>query len=134
VTNEGSVGYELYNWDATASPGASCGAADRPSIATSARQQNANFLAYATRPDGAYETIGDTRLGTAVPFNGTIAQYAATLGRQGPTPSHTMAVYGAATCSVARLGVSNTAYKDEDSSRSGSRDHGSSTARRTAAR
>jgi hypothetical protein len=72
-----------------------------------------NFLAYATRPDGAYETIGDTRLGKAVPIKGTISQYAATLGTSGPKPPHTMAVYGEGYVFGRTGWGSDRSYKDE---------------------
>jgi hypothetical protein len=115
VTNEGSVGYELYNWEryrVAKSVLLRCGQTVDSDFARVNRMPG--FLAYATRPDGAYETIGDTRLGTSVPINGTIAEYAATLGAHGPTPSHTISVYGAGYVFGRTGWGANRAYKDED--------------------
>jgi len=51
------------------------------------------FLAHATRPDGRYETLGDTtdRDATAIP--GTPAEYAATAGRRGVKPRSEVAIF-----------------------------------------
>ncbi len=51
------------------------------------------FLAQATRPDGHYETIGDSddRRSSVIP--GTPAEYSASLGTKGIAPSETVALY-----------------------------------------
>jgi hypothetical protein len=135
VTNEGSVGYELYNWEryrVARHELQRCGQALSPDF--SRINKMPSFLAYATRPDGAYETIGDTRLGKSVPIDGTIAQYTATLGADGPKPGHTMAVYGAGYV-FGRTGWEPSAPTvTRTSSRCASPDRGSSTARQTAVR
>jgi hypothetical protein len=51
------------------------------------------FLAQATRPDGHYETIGDSDDHSSRPISGTPAEYAASLGKRGSVPSTTVALY-----------------------------------------
>jgi hypothetical protein len=53
------------------------------------------FLAHATRPDGSWETLGDTDTTAPVPIAGTWAEFAATKGASGPKPPATLAVYRA---------------------------------------
>jgi hypothetical protein len=96
VSNEGSVGYELYNWLRYGVARHELRRCGQTVISDFSRvNKMPDFLAYATRPDGMYETIGDTRLGQAVPIPGTIAQFAATQGAEGPMPPHTVSEYRA---------------------------------------
>jgi hypothetical protein len=96
VTNEQSVGYQNYNrvrytlaekrlraWNLAVPAG------------FSRIPMMPNFLGHGTRPDGRYEMLGDTDLGGAAIVPGTWAEYAATLGRSGPRPPTTVAVYRA---------------------------------------
>ena len=96
VTNEQSVGYEIFNWKrytlaktrllATGLvPGSVFGRLDRMPT----------FLAHATLPNGTYEMIGDTYGGPAPYIAGTVSEYAATRGASGPKPTTPIARYAA---------------------------------------
>jgi hypothetical protein len=96
VTNEQSVGYQEYNRGRYRLAEARLRAMDLPIPASFSRlDQMPNFLAYATRPDGFWETIGDTDASAAVSIPGTWAEFAATKGASGPKPPATLAVYRA---------------------------------------
>jgi len=51
------------------------------------------FLAHATRPDGRYETLGDTTDRDATAIRGTPAEFAATAGRRGVKPRSEVAIF-----------------------------------------
>jgi len=95
VTNEQSVGYQVYNLTRYRLAESRLKAMGLTVPVTFGRLDlMPNFLAHATRPDGKYETIGDTDLDWAAPFAGTWAEFAATKGTRGPKPA-TLAVYRA---------------------------------------
>ena len=52
-----------------------------------------SFLAQATRPDGHWESIGDSDDTASVPIRGTDSEFTATLGELGTKPSRTIAIY-----------------------------------------
>jgi hypothetical protein len=115
VTNEGSVGYQRYNWEryrVARHELRRCGQPVDPDFARINKMPA--FLAYATRPDGAYETIGDTRLGRSIPIEGTIAEYTATLGAKGPRPRHTIGIYDAGYIFGRTGWGTNRPYRDEN--------------------
>jgi hypothetical protein len=87
VTNEQSVGYQLYNYrryTVTAGRLAAVGAALPPEFERVARMPD--LLAHATLPWGRYEMIGDTVDQAAEVIPGTPAEYTATMGASGPQP------------------------------------------------
>ena len=55
----------------------------------------ADFLAHATYPNGTYIPLGDTPLSSAQCITGTLAEYAATLGRRGSKPADSIYVSSA---------------------------------------
>ena len=57
--------------------------------------QMPTFLAQATRPDGYYETIGDSPRSRAAVIRGTDSEYAASQGQEGAPPSKTVRVFRA---------------------------------------
>jgi hypothetical protein len=96
VTNEQSVAYQWYNLGRYRLAEARLNAMDLPIPASFSRlDQMPKFLAHATRPDGNWETIGDTDTTAAVPIPGTWAEFAATRGTSGPKPGGTLAIYRA---------------------------------------
>jgi hypothetical protein len=96
VTNEGSVGYQVYNFRRYGVLLEQVEACDRPiPAALLRRDQMPLMMAHATRPDGFYELLGDTPLMKSVPVPGTPAEYAATRGASGPKPDRRVAVFGA---------------------------------------
>ncbi|KAB1640835.1 heparinase II/III domain-containing protein [Gulosibacter chungangensis] len=58
-------------------------------------QKMPDFLAHATRPDGTWFEIGDTPIEPAGSIPGTIAEYAATQGANGPRPDETVRTFSA---------------------------------------
>lgn len=95
-TNEGAVSYAKSDYDwfrLAASRIRLCG---QPPVAALARVNNVpTFVAHAIRPDGRYEALGDTspdRASTTL-FNGTVAQWPASLGTSGRHPSATFASF-----------------------------------------
>lgn len=96
VTNEQSVAYQWYNFARYRLAESRLRAMGLPIPAAFARvDQMPKFLAYATRPDGKWETIGDTDTQAAAPIAGTWAEFAATKGASGPKPGGTFALYRA---------------------------------------
>ena len=96
VTNEQSIGYQFYNLTRYRMAESRLKALGLSVPATFSRlDQMPKFLAHATRPDGRYETIGDTDLSLAPAIPGTWSEFAATKGTRGPKPPATVAVYRA---------------------------------------
>jgi len=96
VSNEGSVGYELYNLQRYAiARDRILAAGGTPAAAFARLTLMPKFLAMATLPIGQYEMIGDTKAGQATVIPGTWAEYAATRGAAGPKPSINIARYNA---------------------------------------
>jgi hypothetical protein len=96
VTNEQSVGYQLYNYanyQRAQRHLVNCGL-PVPS-AFSRIDLMPQFLAYATNPDGYYEQLGDTDLRQAQKVLGTEAEYAATSGLSGPRPGSSIKRFAA---------------------------------------
>ena len=96
VTNEQSVGYELYNYNRYRR------AADRmvaagltPGDAFARLDLMPEFLAQASIPNGYLEMIGDTSGRQRAVIPGTTAEYAATSGAAGPKPTRTIARFTA---------------------------------------
>ena len=96
VTNEQSAGYQLYNYkryrvaatrmlEVGLTPGSGFARLDLMP----------EFLAQATIPNGRLEMIGDTSGNQFASVPGTVAEYAATAGAQGPRPTRTIAKYAA---------------------------------------
>jgi hypothetical protein len=114
VTNEQSIAYQWYNLGRYRLAEARLKAMDLPIPAGFSRlDQMPKFLAYATRPDGKWETLGDTDTMAAIPIPGTWAEYAATGGAAGPKPGGTLAIYRAGFL-FARSGWGETrAFADE---------------------
>lgn len=114
VTNEQSIAYQQYNLGRYRLAEARLNAMGLPIPASFARlDQMPKFLAHATRPDGKYETIGDTDTMAAVSIPGTWAEFAATKGASGPKPQGTVAIYRAGYL-FARSGWGETrAFSDE---------------------
>lgn len=94
VTNEQSVGYQLYNltmYRTAEEYLTACGLTlpeefDRLDAMP-------EFLAHATLPNGTYETLGDTDVNPAQPIDGTPAQFAATRGAEGERPDESTAMF-----------------------------------------
>ena len=96
VTNEQSVGYQLYNYlnyERGRRHLTNCGASVPAAFARV--ELMPDFLAYGTAPDGIYEQIGDTGLEDARSIPGTTAEFAATGGTSGPRPTATIRRYKA---------------------------------------
>jgi len=94
VTNEQAVGYQRYNYDRYVAARERLRAYGSSVPAGFARVDRMPvFLAWATAPDGTYETIGDTNRDRAEAIPGTIAEYAATRGASGPRPAATLRLY-----------------------------------------
>jgi hypothetical protein len=92
VTNEQSVGYQLYNFRRYRHAEARLLATGGTVSSGFGRvDRMPSFLAHATLPNGTYEMIGDTAGGAATPIAGTPAEYAATAGASGPKPDRTVA-------------------------------------------
>lgn len=97
VTNEGAVQYQKYNYTRYQEAINQIQACKRSLPAGLERARlMPRMLAYATRPDGRYEQIGDSRLNQAVNVApGTVAEYAATQSESGPRPRDRVAVFDA---------------------------------------
>ena len=94
VINEQSVGYELYNYLHYTRAAERLATYGRTIPSGFARITDMPaFLAYATLPNGEYETIGDTDRKHAAVIPGTVAEFAATQGASGPMPPSTDALY-----------------------------------------
>jgi hypothetical protein len=94
VSNEQAIRYDLYDYvrfTAARDHLLACGYRVPPDFERVLRMPD--FLAQATRPDGRYETIGDTTDRPATPIAGTPAQFTATLGKLGPKPSAEVAIF-----------------------------------------
>jgi len=114
VTNEQSIGYQRYNLARYLLAESRLKAMALPVPAAFSRlDQMPKFLAHATRPDGKYETIGDTDITVADPIPNTWAAFAATKGTTGPKPPASVAAYRAGFL-FARTGWGETrAFADE---------------------
>lgn len=96
VTNEQSVGYQMYNWyhyERARRHLTACKLAVPSAFARVTKMPE--FLAYATAPDGRYVQLGDTDLQLATPIPGTYAEFAATAGASGPKPPALIRRYAA---------------------------------------
>lgn len=94
VTNEQSVGYQYYNWWLIGHLEDTLDACGLPHPDTMRRRDAMpRFLAHATMPDGSYVPLGDTANQPATSIPGTVAEYAATRGSEGPVPDSPVAVY-----------------------------------------
>lgn len=96
VTNEGSVGYQVYNFRRYGVLLGQLEICERPIPAGLLRQTRMPvMMAHATRPDGFYEQLGDVPLMRAVSVPETPAEYAATGGASGPRPDTNVAIFHA---------------------------------------
>lgn len=94
VSNEQSIRYDLYDYlryTAARDHLLACGYGVPRGFERVLRTPS--FLAHATRPDGRYETLGDTTDRFAHSIAGTPAQFAATSGTKGPKPSAEVAIF-----------------------------------------
>jgi hypothetical protein len=94
VSNEQAIRYDLYDYvryTAARDHLRACGYGVPRDFERVLRTPS--FLAHATRPDGRYETLGDTADRSATAFAGTPAQFAATGGRAGVKPSAEIAIF-----------------------------------------
>ncbi|MGN6245052.1 MAG: heparinase II/III domain-containing protein [Motilibacteraceae bacterium] len=85
---EGSTQYAAYNYSVFTTIAARLrvgGAAVPASVLAASRIPS--LLAAATRPDGKLEALGDAVPAATPNLPGTVAEYAATLGRSGPAPT-----------------------------------------------
>jgi hypothetical protein len=114
VTNEQSVGYELYNYRRyTIARSRMLAVGMTPGDAFSRVDRMPGFLGAATRPDGRYEMIGDTQSSLARSIPGTAAEFTATLGASGPRPPSLVSRFSAGNLFV-RSGWGETrAWPDE---------------------
>ena len=94
VSNEQSIRYDLYDYMRFTAARDHLRACGYPVPRDYERvRRMPTFLAHATRPDGMYETLGDTTDREASAIRGTPAQFAATGGKQGVKPRTEVAVY-----------------------------------------
>jgi hypothetical protein len=96
ASNEQAVYYQLYNYQgykAVADRLRQCGRTVPSRLARIDRMPA--FLAHATLPDGTYWMLGDTARYRAVSIPGTIAEFAATGGAEGPRPTSAFRRYSA---------------------------------------
>ena len=96
VTNEQAVFYQLYNWRNYVRARdrlTSCGLEPPDSFERVDRM--VDFLAHATLPNGEYTRLGDTARRRADATPGTTAEFAASLGERGSSPSARFATYKA---------------------------------------
>jgi hypothetical protein len=94
VSNEQAIRYDLYDYlrfMAARDHLRACGYPVPRGFARVSRMPI--FLAHATRPDGRYETLGDTTDRFATPIEGTPAEFAARRGTSGPKPSTEVAIF-----------------------------------------
>ncbi|TMD27712.1 MAG: hypothetical protein E6I94_09345, partial [Chloroflexi bacterium] len=96
VTNEQSIGYQLYNYRRYLSAEDRLHACGQPISRAFARvAKMPTFLGWATLPNGEYELIGDTSAAVATSIPGTLAEFAATAGTSGPPPAADFMAYDA---------------------------------------
>lgn len=96
VSNEQSIGYQLYNYaqyERARRHLVACGLPVPSAFTRVARMPE--FLAHATSPDGKYVQLGDTDLQSAKAIAGTPAEFAARAGASGPRPATTVRRYAA---------------------------------------
>jgi hypothetical protein len=94
VSNEQSIRYDLYDYLRFIAARDHLRACGYPVPRGFERvRRTPTFLAHATRPDGRYETLGDTTDRHATPIAGTPAEFAATGGATGVRPSAEVAVF-----------------------------------------
>ncbi len=94
VSNEQAVRYDLYDYrqfELARKHLTMCGRDAPADLERVGRIPS--FLAYATRPDGYYETIGDTAGYRAQSIPGTPSEFSATAGRRGQRPAHLVRFY-----------------------------------------
>lgn len=94
VSNEQAIRYDLYDYlrfIAARDHLRACGYAVPRDFERVLRMPA--FLAHATRPDGRYETLGDTTDREAMAIPGTPARFAATGGERGVKPTTEVAVF-----------------------------------------
>lgn len=94
VSNEQAIRYDLYDYlrfTAARDHLRACGYPVPRDFERVLRMPT--FLAHATRPDGRYETLGDTTDRDASAIAGTPAEFAATGGKKGPKPSTEVAIF-----------------------------------------
>jgi hypothetical protein len=94
VSDEQAVKYDRYDYDRMMLARdhlLRCGA-PAPAAFSNVERTPA-YLAQATRPDGHYETIGDSDDQATSVIPGTPAEYAASLGKRGSVPPKTVALY-----------------------------------------
>jgi hypothetical protein len=114
VTNEQSVGYELYNLDRyTVARDRLVAVGLTPGPAFARLERMPDFLAAATRPDGRYEMIGDTQFSMARSIPGTFAEYMATQGVSGPQPPSLVSRFSAGYLFVRSGWGTKRAWPDE---------------------
>ncbi len=95
VSEEQATKYDRYDYDRfmlAARPPAGLRAAGAERASTGS-QRIPDFLAQATRPDGHYETIGDSDDRSWPAIGGTAEEYTASLGTRGTPPATTIAVF-----------------------------------------
>lgn len=94
VCNEQSIDYQLYNlrmYTQFFEFAAACPLVE--DLDDHALIQMADFLGHATMPNGEYVMIGDTSAHEAAPIPGTIAEFAAKQGKEGPKPTDRTVLY-----------------------------------------
>lgn len=93
VSNEQAIRYDLYDYLRFIAARDHLRACGYPAPRDFERVLRIpTFLAHATRPDGRYETLGDTTDRSATAIKGTPAEFAATRGRRGPRPRAEIAI------------------------------------------
>lgn len=114
VTNEQSIGYQLFNFDRyTRARDRLLAVGLEPASAFDRVELMPRFLAYATLPTGQYEMIGDTTASNARVIPGTIAEYTATRGASGPQPANLVARFNAGYLFVRSGWGERRAFTDE---------------------
>ncbi|WP_374674810.1 heparinase II/III family protein [Ideonella sp.] len=93
ATIEQAISYQLYSYKQLATAVDRLRAVGVDADVTDRWNRMPLFLAHATRPDGTYFCLGDTEVQAATAIPGTAAEYAATQGREGIEPAHSVAVY-----------------------------------------
>ena len=94
VSNEQAIRYDLYDYLRFTAARDHLRACGYPVPRDFERvRRMPTFLAHATRPDGRYETLGDTTDREATRIAGTPAEFAATGGTEGVKPSAEVAVF-----------------------------------------
>jgi hypothetical protein len=94
VSNEQAIRYDLYDYLRFVAARDHLRACGYPVPRDFERvQRMPTFLAHATRPDGRYETLGDTTDRVATAIDGTPAEFAATRGASGIKPPAEIAIF-----------------------------------------